>query len=275
MEVIMSKNTFWLEQARIAAQTFVSRREWSCFALQNSVQVAAYFHHELDNLCIPLDAFLWEERCPPIEITYPKNWWEAVKDRFLPPRLKKNDGRLFTLPIRLYFHLCTLTISRRYLMKNTFCERSTGVDEEAINRLKKGVNRKSGPWARQSCRYIRGAGPPKRNKTPVKDTEAEVQRECVRYLRSLGIPVNRQNAGKIRVGIGFIQLALPGAADLVGIMPDGSGRHLEVECKRRDGKGIQSDTQKQYQELVEKWGGVYLLVTSAEDLKNQLTARSL
>lgn len=136
----------------------------------------------------------------------------------------------------------------------------------------KGAEKNNPAWGRPSPKVL---SPPKRSnkkKTPRKDLESTVQRECVKYLKSLGVPVNRQNAGLIHTGTHHIKLAEAGAADLVSIVPDGSGRHLEVECKRRDGKGRQTEDQKNYQRRVERWNGVYLLVTSKEDLEGQLNA---
>ena len=138
----------------------------------------------------------------------------------------------------------------------------------------RGVDKKRGPWRQKACQSVRK--PPKRKykrKTPKHDLEDAVKKECFDYLKSLGLPVNRQNAGAVHLGTFHMKLATPGAADIVTIMPDDSGRHLEIECKRRDGKGIQSDVQKAYQAKIEEWGGVYLLVTSKEDLVEQLDNR--
>lgn len=146
------------------------------------------------------------------------------------------------------------------------------MNDDLFDRLKKETNEKRGPWKKNGPKL-----PPKRQickvrrkKTADCDTESAVQRECVTYLRLLGVPVNRQNAGQIHMGTFTMKLAEEGAGDLVSIMPDGSGRHLEIECKRRDGTGRQSPKQKEYQEKVEKWGGIYLLVTSKEELKEKL-----
>lgn len=145
------------------------------------------------------------------------------------------------------------------------------MNEGLWKHLQDTTNNKKGPWKNVGPKI-----PPKRRsgkrqtRTAKEDSESTVQRECVQYLRSLGLPVNRQNAGRIFMGTFTMKLAEEGAGDLVSIMPDGSGRHLEIECKRRDGMGRQSDIQKQYQEKVERWGGVYLLVTSSDELKEKL-----
>lgn len=72
-------------------------------------------------------------------------------------------------------------------------------------------------------------------KVPI-STEAEIQRNCMKFLANHGIQVWRSNSrvfmvpGKggrerpMRAGLGR------GSADLIGILPD--GRFLAVECKR-------------------------------------------
>ena len=55
-----------------------------------------------------------------------------------------------------------------------------------------------------------------------------------------------------------ISFSVPGAADLTGIIND--GRRLEIEVKSPTGR--QSEKQKQYQNLIETMGGVYVLTRS-------------
>lgn len=80
----------------------------------------------------------------------------------------------------------------------------------------------------------------------------------------------RQNAGAaISIdGMRKIRLAVPGAADITGILPD--GRRLEVEVKTQTGR--QSDQQRAFQRMIENLGGVYILVRSSRDALDQLAA---
>ena len=106
-----------------------------------------------------------------------------------------------------------------------------------------------------------------RKKTPKNDLEAAVKREGLALLHKMGMPCWRQNAGEVHIGSYYIQLAPSGAADLTGILPD--GRRLECEAKRRYG-GIQSDDQKEFQQMIESRGGVYILFHSSTELSDKL-----
>lgn len=88
-------------------------------------------------------------------------------------------------------------------------------------------------------------------------------------LFSLGrikeIRVWRQNSGKLPNEQGrMVQFGTPGAADITGILPD--GRRLEIEVKTPTGR--QSEQQKRYQDMIERFGGVYILARSVDDAVN-------
>lgn len=73
----------------------------------------------------------------------------------------------------------------------------------------------------------------------------------------------RQHAGKVRLWTGaWIAHAPPGAADIIGVLPD--GRHLEIEVKSEHGR--QSETQKNWQRAIEQRGGLYVLARSVADV---------
>ncbi|KKK63032.1 hypothetical protein LCGC14_2998390 [marine sediment metagenome] len=103
--------------------------------------------------------------------------------------------------------------------------------------------------------------------TPKRDLEAAVQKEGLAILAKHGIYAWRQNAGKVRVGEYWMQLAPPGAADVTGILSD--GKRLEAEAKRRYG-GVQSRDQKRFQTMIEARNGVYVLFHSAKELIEKL-----
>ena len=94
-------------------------------------------------------------------------------------------------------------------------------------------------------------------------SEAQIMRECLCWLQhQYFCRAWRANTGVAKIGERFIHFGLPGQADITGILRD--GRRLEVEVKTAIGK--QSDKQKQFQETIEKFGGVYFLVRSLNDL---------
>ena len=62
--------------------------------------------------------------------------------------------------------------------------------------------------------------------------------------------------------LSYLTFGLPGSADISGILKD--GRRLEIECKTGNAK--QSKQQKKFQEMIEKFGGVYILTHSSDFL---------
>lgn len=76
----------------------------------------------------------------------------------------------------------------------------------------------------------------------------------------------RANVGVARIGFRVVRFGIPGQADLTGILPD--GRRLEVEVKSPE--GTQSEEQRNYQRMIERLGGVYVLARSVEDVSGAL-----
>ena len=138
-----------------------------------------------------------------------------------------------------------------------------------------------------------------RKRTPRKNLEAVVVRECLLYLKQHPqvIYIERRNTGAVVLeGGGFIRFGSKGAADIWCLIQcrslkhypdeqmfvcqdniDGScagscHTHVEVECKRQDGKGRQSEAQKAFQEYCDSHGIPYILVTSANELAKKLSA---
>lgn len=135
----------------------------------------------------------------------------------------------------------------------------------------------------------------RRRRTPKKDSEAAVLRECLLYLKKCPDTVftERRNTGAVAFADGgYMRFGTPGGADiwcliLSPIFPfksDGSiGAdlpfnncpykfliHIEIETKRRDGKGKLSSAQQAFKQFCEKSGIPYFVVTSAADLAEQL-----
>lgn len=135
----------------------------------------------------------------------------------------------------------------------------------------------------------------RRCRTPKKDSEAAVLRECLIYLRDIPrvVYVERRNTGAIAFADGgFMRFGTPGGADIwclirclsTQLYPTGwictgnvdsscSGScftHIEIEVKRRDGKGKLSSAQQSFKRFCEKSGIPYFVVTSKENLIEQL-----
>jgi hypothetical protein len=66
----------------------------------------------------------------------------------------------------------------------------------------------------------------------------------------------------------MVKFGTPGAADLSGLLRD--GRRLEVEVKTS--KGRQSEQQRKFQAMIERFGGVYILARNADDAEAQVNA---
>jgi hypothetical protein len=72
----------------------------------------------------------------------------------------------------------------------------------------------------------------------------------------------RANAGLARYGRRVVAFGIPGQADLTGILP--GGVRLEIEVKGPNGR--QTNEQRAFQRMIERFGGVYVLAHSVEDV---------
>lgn len=78
----------------------------------------------------------------------------------------------------------------------------------------------------------------------------------------------RANVGVARIGgprsAGgrIVRFGIPGQADLTGILP--GGVRLEIEVKGPTGR--QSEDQRNFQRMIERFGGVYVLARSVDDV---------
>lgn len=93
-------------------------------------------------------------------------------------------------------------------------------------------------------------------------------------LRSFGtradIRLWRANTGAAVSGRRVVRFGVPGQADLTGILPGGT--RLEIEVKSPTGR--QSEEQRDYQHLIERFGGVYVLARSVADVERALARHS-
>ena len=111
--------------------------------------------------------------------------------------------------------------------------------------------------------------------------ENDVKKAILDYARKLHIPLWRANTGAVpfdeKTPPGqvrrkrWVRFGRIGQADLTGLMPDGTGRRLEVETKRPKG-GRQSVRQKDFQFLIEQHNGVYILANSLEEFVKAIKA---
>jgi len=100
-------------------------------------------------------------------------------------------------------------------------------------------------------------------------TEKQLQNEIVRVFGTRpDLRLWRQNTGvAVYAGRGpgdirRVRFGVPGQADLTGILP--GGVRLEIEVKGPHGR--QSDDQRAYQQIIERFGGVYVLAYSLADV---------
>lgn len=102
--------------------------------------------------------------------------------------------------------------------------------------------------------------------------EKELQNEILRAFGTLPVlRLWRANVGVARLGRRVVRFGIRGQGDLTGILPD--GRRLEIEVKTVAGR--QSPAQRRFQEMMERFHGVYILARSIEDVRRELAARGV
>jgi hypothetical protein len=99
--------------------------------------------------------------------------------------------------------------------------------------------------------------------TPEKLLQNEILR---RFGTQTDLRIWRQNTGVARMGKRVVRFGVPGQADLTGILSD--GRRLEIEVKSPTGR--QTLDQQRYQQMIERFGGLYVLARSVEDVEEML-----
>ena len=98
-------------------------------------------------------------------------------------------------------------------------------------------------------------------------TEHQIQNAILREFGTrTDLRIWRANTGVARYGKRVVRFGVPGQADLTGILPD--GRRLEIEVKSATGR--QSTDQKNYQQMIERLNGVYILARSVADVERIL-----
>lgn len=113
--------------------------------------------------------------------------------------------------------------------------------------------------------------PPRRQKGRKADGEAVVLRACLRVLADHPAVAyfERRNTGAVQFADGgFMRFGRPGAADIFAVLRD--GRHIEIECKRADGKGKLSPVQARFAAIMRDLGIPYRVVISGAELQEWL-----
>ena len=102
--------------------------------------------------------------------------------------------------------------------------------------------------------------------------ELEIQNAILREFGTRrDLRIWRANCGVARIGNRVIRFGVPGQADLTGILP--GGRRLEIEAKAPEGR--QTEEQRNYQRMIERFGGVYVLARSVEDVRRALARTTI
>lgn len=96
-------------------------------------------------------------------------------------------------------------------------------------------------------------------------SEAAILSEILNAIGSrTDVRLWRQNTGVARTRTGqVVRFGVPGQADLSGILMP-SGRRIEIEVKSATGR--QSEAQRRWQRMIEKFGGLYVLACSVDDV---------
>jgi hypothetical protein len=95
--------------------------------------------------------------------------------------------------------------------------------------------------------------------------EAQVQAECLRWLKQHRIPCDRLNNGKGDFGSGYATYGIIGAGDIVGWLPK-TGQHYEIEVKAGAG-GRLSKVQQERQQLLADTNALYFIIHGVEELE--------
>jgi hypothetical protein len=100
--------------------------------------------------------------------------------------------------------------------------------------------------------------------------EGIVLKACLDFLRMKGIFCWRNNQGVIPTGKGGYRRfqGLKGVSDILGILPDGTGRFLAIECKR-PGAYLRPE-QKIFLRRISDLCGIALVVRSVDELESGL-----
>jgi hypothetical protein len=92
-------------------------------------------------------------------------------------------------------------------------------------------------------------------------SEGQISRQITDWLTLRRVLHYRNNTGGFGKAGHFYRFGAPGAGDIVCIV---RGKHIEIEVKTAS--GIQSQRQFAWQKNLEAAGGIYLLVSSLDEV---------
>lgn len=95
-------------------------------------------------------------------------------------------------------------------------------------------------------------------------SETQIQASLMAWLEGMHVFFWRNNTGRMRKNGRMIQFGSVGAPDIIGLVPDGSGRCFGVEVKTETGR--QSGGQMEWEAAFTKAGGLYIVARSVDDL---------
>ena len=97
--------------------------------------------------------------------------------------------------------------------------------------------------------------------------------QIIKYLGSQrNFRVWKNHTGATKVGDRFIHYGLKGSADITGIIQP-AGVRLEIEVKT--GVARQSKEQRNFEAMIERFGGIYIVARDLEGVYNELNRRSI
>jgi hypothetical protein len=97
--------------------------------------------------------------------------------------------------------------------------------------------------------------------------EKRIQNAIIReFGQRQDMRIWRQNTGVASFGGRKVRFGVPGQADVTGVIV--GGRRLEIEVKSATGR--QSKEQADYQRIIERFGGLYILARSVQDVRDAL-----
>ena len=102
-------------------------------------------------------------------------------------------------------------------------------------------------------------------------TEAEIQAQIIRRFGAIpSIRIWRSNSGAAKNAAGrLVRFNFKGYPDITGLIAP-HGRALFIEVKSPTGR--QTEEQKMFQRIAEKYGALYILARSVGDVSRGLTA---
>ena len=99
--------------------------------------------------------------------------------------------------------------------------------------------------------------------------EKQIQNEIIREFGTKSwIRIWRQNVGVAHIGNRAIKFGISGQADLTGVLSN--GRRIEIEVKSPTGR--QTEDQRNFQEIITRFNGIYILAHSVKDVYEKLAA---